>query len=402
MGEGGTRALAVARNFDEVFFEVVEHRVVNLALETVVEEDGVVALVVADERSGAGTDEGRVVDDRSGVAGVVGDVAGNTVPLTAVVMGAGHTVRKLGSLDGEPELVGAGVALVDVETVVLVKGEHDVTGVDGAAKELDAVVRVGKDFDVVDGSSGTDATEGEAVDFAGTRVNITTVADGDVTDGAAVVGGSGASVFDDVSATIRITVRGRSGLEALDTVLTDVACAAVVGNRSTAEHDKAAPAAGGGDGGKVGDESICVEVGLGLRLELVYSGHHDGLSGGSGGIDLGTANDHDGAKLVIVLGRCALKIESGVDFSSRLDGQGSTVGDEYLILKDIGVVFGPSGVGGDCVNVRSIGGRVDRLCGNNVDIGCLRHAWHERGKSHEAIFVECGWFHINVFDLMTG
>ena len=166
VGEDQAGAGAVAGGLDEIFGEVVEDGVVDLALEAVVDVNGVVALVVADQRGGAGTDEGRVVDHRGRVVGVVGDVAGHTVPFAAVVVGRGDAVSQQGGLDGEPELVGAGVALVDVKAVILVEREDDVAGVDRAAEELDAVVGVGEDLDVVDGGAGADTAEGEAVDLA--------------------------------------------------------------------------------------------------------------------------------------------------------------------------------------------------------------------------------------------
>ena len=133
--------------------------------------------------------------------------------------------------------------------------------------------------------------------------------DGDVADDPAVVGGNGATVFDDIGAAVEVEVGGGGGLEAFDAVFADIGDAAVVGDRRVAEDDEAAPAAGGGEGGCFGNEAILIQIRLGQDFELVAGGHDDRLFGGAGGVDLGTAGDDDGAEGVIVEAGCALVVE---------------------------------------------------------------------------------------------
>ena len=386
VGEGQAGARAVAGGLDELLAEVVEQRVVDEALEAVVDVDGVVALVVADQRGGAGTDEGGVVDHRSGVGGVVTDGAVDAVPLAAVVVGGAHAVGEEGILDGEPELVGAGEAFVDVEGVVLVEGHDHVAGADGAAEELDAVVGVGIDFDVVDFGAGADAAEGEAVDLAAGSVNVAAVADGDVAEDTAVVGRDGAAVFDHVGATVEVEVGGGGGLEAFDAAFADVGGTAVVGDGAGTEDDDATPAAGGGGSRGLGDEGVTVDVGLRFRLELVDGGEDDGLFGGAVGVDLGAAGDDEGAEGIVVVGRSALVVEGGVDLGAGLDGQRGAVGDEDLVGKDVDVVLGPGGVGGDGVHVGAEGGGVHRLGGDDVDLRGMHRAGHHCGERQQGSF----------------
>src|SRR5690606_19440107 len=96
-----------------------------------------------------------------------------------------------------PELVEARVALVDVEALVLAEGNGDALGVDRAAEELHAVIRVGDDLDVLDGGAAADAAEGQAVDLVVRRELEPAEAERDVAQDAAVVRVVGAAIGDE-------------------------------------------------------------------------------------------------------------------------------------------------------------------------------------------------------------
>ena len=378
--EAGSRSVSDVTR-DQVACEVVPDRVVDLTLELVVEEDR----VVGRRRLGscrAGTDEGGVVDHRSGVVRIVTDRAGHTVPLARAVASVAHTVGQEGGLDREPELVGAGVALVDVERVVLAERGHQVVGVDRATEELEAVVGVREDLDVVDLGAGTDAAQGQAVDLVGTGEDVATVADGNVAEHAAAVGGSGTAVFDHVGATITVDVGGSGRLEAFDAILADVGRAAVVGDGRGTEDDDAAPAAHRRGGRSIGNEGIGVEgaVDAGFGFEFVDAGEDDGFLGGARGIDVRAAGDDQGAELVVGLRGGAFVVEGRVDLGARLDGQSDARRDEDLVLENVGVAFGPGGVRSDCVDARAEGRGVDRLDGDDVDFSGLDGAGNDGGK----------------------
>ncbi len=59
----------------------------------------------------------------------------------------------------------AGVALVDVEALVVAECHGDVLGIDRASEKLDTVVRVTENLDIFDDRSRTDTTKGKTVDL---------------------------------------------------------------------------------------------------------------------------------------------------------------------------------------------------------------------------------------------
>ena len=224
-------------------------------------------------------------------------------------MAGGDAVFGEWSLNAEPELVRAVVALVDVEGVVLVEHQRDVAGVDRATEELDAVVGVGEDLHVVDLRAVADTAEGEAVDFAARGVDVASVADDHVADRAAVVGRIIAAVFDHVGPTVRIEVSGSRRLEAFDPVFLRAVRNTADGDRGIAKDHHAAPASVGRGCRRFGDESVTVDIGLGFKLQFVGGGEDDRLLGGAGRFDLRAANDHQRAELIVVERRCALVVE---------------------------------------------------------------------------------------------
>ena len=205
--------LARLGEFQEELGELGEDGVVDLSVEEVIHEHGVVALVVTQcgPAVGAGSHEGEVEELRGGEDVGHRFGAAGSVPFAAIVCSsrAGGVV-----LDDEPILVLSALAFVKVEAVVEVVSHHHVTGADGSSEELDAIIRVGKDFDVVDFSVASHSAEGETIDLTAGDEGASSVANGDVTEDSAVVivdGGGSSTVFHEVHPAVVVEVVGGVG-----------------------------------------------------------------------------------------------------------------------------------------------------------------------------------------------
>ena len=86
MGKGESGSKSITCRLDKILPEIVEDRVVDLPLETVVEEHRIVTLVVAEGGCHARADEGGVVDGWGGIGRIVRDRSRHPVPLAAVVV----------------------------------------------------------------------------------------------------------------------------------------------------------------------------------------------------------------------------------------------------------------------------------------------------------------------------
>ena len=206
---------------------------------------------------GTGTDEGGVVNYGLGVRSGL-DVAG----WTAVHFRS--TVGGDGILDGEPELAFSAEAFIPVEGVILVECTDQVLGVDRAAEELKAVVRIGKHFNVLDGRAGTDTAHGQTIDFVVGGNRCTAMADGDIFKYTGTVG---------VIITAIFTVSG--GRKTFDELGTGIRV----------------------DAGRTKDDHTAPEAGVrfGQAAVVGSGGEDDRIFGGTSGHDIRTAGDDQGS-----------------------------------------------------------------------------------------------------------
>ena len=250
------------------------------------------------------------VDGRGGegllVGGDVAVIGVVTVELTAAIA---HCIG--GVLDGEPvAVVLATVTLVPVEAVVTTEGHEGVGDGDSTSEELDSVVQVGDNLHVVDGRTGADTTEGDAVDLVGRSQLGTAMADGDIGEDTGVVG------------IVATTV---DGLVIVCGNALDLGGASKVGGGVT-EDDEATPLTAG----VVGDGTV-------ERIGLI--GHDDGRGCRSIGEDLTAFGYNQG---------CSVRTTAGstLDHGAGFNGESLSRTHKDVAVQDVRVIGCPGGGSG--------------------------------------------------------
>ena len=214
-------------------------------------------------------------------------------------------------LDGQPAGIPlATISLVPVKAVVTAEGHECIGDAHRATEELDAIVEVGHHLDVVQRGAASNTTEGEAVDFVRRTEFGSSVADGTVRHGAAVVGVIRTAVH-------RLIVVGRDAL--------NLGRSSEVGARIT-EDDHTAPLA-----------ARVVRDGTIQWVRFIRK--HDGSLRRAIGENL-TSLGHDERGSVGSAARRTL------DDRSRFDGEGLSRADEDISVEDVSVVGCPGGGSG--------------------------------------------------------
>jgi len=255
---------------------------------------------------GSLSDEGAVGDEGTGFGGTF------AVAEFEEQGGVVDVFFGLGSLDAYQKLQVAVVAQVKVEGVVAVVGGDEVSGVYGAAEKFKAVVAVGDDFDVFEGGSSADTSEGESVDFVAGTEQGAAVANGYVAQYAGVVVGVAASVDDPF-------IFG--GVYAFDVVFAFIAV-----NRGVSKDDDSSPKSVGFNG-------------YGALQVVAFDGKDDGLLGGAVGDDFATAGYDEGTGFFALSGFCTY-------YGAGFNGEGLPVVDVHFAVEEVVFVGGPCGGAG--------------------------------------------------------
>ncbi len=175
-------------------------------------------------------------------------------------------------LEGKPELALTAPAKVVVEAIVATESYGSVLNAYGTTEEFDAIVEVSEYFHVVNFRTGTNAPQGETVDFVVGAQLRTAVADGDVAEYTGVVFVVGAAKLGAVFVSVN----------ALNAVF-----AVGPGNGSATEYNEATPLA----------PVLGGEVSV-VRKVVFFSGEDDGSRSRSAGKDLCATGDDEGGGIV--------------------------------------------------------------------------------------------------------
>src|SRR5690606_16043613 len=127
---------------------------------------------------------------------------------TRIIAAGGSGLGRILLHDGVLDV--ALVALVEVDVVVIVAGQHDVPGIDGAAEPLDAIIEIAMHLHVLQVGAVAHAHQGQAVDLVVGSGHAACLGDAYITQGAAVVGRVVAAVIADLIPAFAFHVADRT------------------------------------------------------------------------------------------------------------------------------------------------------------------------------------------------